>query len=269
MTELFDQFAVNLEMWWPELPRVERVRAAAETGFRLAEIWYWPNWDIPELARAARDHEISITQIGGWDFEPRLNERANRALFREGVSAAVETAAFLGAERINLNGPYLRPGDRRSDVVSQVIEALESVVDVAEAAGVTLMVEPMNLRVDHAGYSLPTSRDVLEVCRAVGSEALGINWDLYHLQISEGDLTGHLTEGIQYVKYVQVADHPGRHEPGTGEIDYSSVLAHLAALGYDGPIGLECSPQVDPERAVARLAAITARASERIGDGGH
>lgn len=251
MSGSLDCFAVNLEMWWPDLSRIDRVRAAADAGFELAEIWYWPNWDIATLARVAQEHGIGITQIGGWDFEPRLHE--SRSEFRDGVAAAIEAAVTLDAPLININGPYLRPGETGSDVVSGVIETLASVVDLAEAADVSLMVEPMNLRVDHPGYSLPTSRDVIEVCRSVGSDALGINWDLYHLQISEGDLTGHLSEGIDHIKYVQVADHPGRHEPGTGEIEYHYVLARLAELGYEGPIGLECSPHHDPGRAIAAI----------------
>lgn len=254
MTTSLDRLAVNLEMWWPELDRLDRVAAAADAGFRLAEIWHWANWDVPALARAMGDHGVAISQIGGWDFEPRLDEVGNRAGLRAGISAAIEAAHALGAGLININGPYLSPGESRSDVVSRVADALGSVVDLAEAADVALMLEPMNLRVDHPGYSLPTSADVIEVCRSVDSDALGVNWDLYHLQISEGDLTGHLAEGIDHVKYVQIADHPGRHEPGTGEIDYAFVLAHLDGLGYEGPIGLECSPQVGPGRALSRLA---------------
>lgn len=253
MTTSLDRFAVNLEMWWPDLDRIDRVAAAADAGFRLAEIWHWSNWDVRALARATLEHGVAITQIGGWDFEPRLDELGNRDAFRAGMSAAIETAHTLGAGLINVNGPYLRPGEERSEVVSRVADALGSVVELAESADVALMLEPMNLRVDHPGYSLPTSTDVIEVCRSVGSEALGVNWDLYHLQISEGDLTGHLDEGIDHVKYVQVADHPGRHEPGTGEIDYAFVLDHLAGLGYEGPIGLECTPQVDPGLALSRL----------------
>lgn len=256
MTIAFDRFAVNLEMWWPELDRIDRVTAAADAGFRSAEIWHWSNWDVPDLARVALEHDVTITQIGGWDFEPRLDE-CNEAALRAGISAAIEAAHTLGAGLINVNGPYLSRGEDRSDVVSRVIDALGSVVDLAEAGDVALMLEPMNLRVDHPGYSLPTSSDVIEVCRSVGSAALGVNWDLYHLQISEGDLTGHLSEGFDFVKYVQVADHPGRHEPGTGEIDYAFVLAHLDGLGYEGPIGLECSPQVDPALALSRLRALS------------
>lgn len=268
---LSDRWAVNLEMWWPELEPLERVAAAAGAGFGLAEIWYWPNWEVAELGAALTEHGVSLTQIGGWDFEPRLHEREHRAAFRDGIAAAIETARALGAPRINLNGPYLRPGEDPAEVRAGVVDAIGSVVDLAEDAGVVLMVEPMNLRVDHPGYCLPTSADVVEVCRAIGSPALGVNWDFYHLQISEGDLSGHLAEGIEQVAYLQVADHPGRHEPGTGEIDYAFVLARSAAFGYDGPIGLECVPRDGAARAVERLAGIEARierVEQELSDGG-
>jgi hydroxypyruvate isomerase len=253
---MFDRFAANLEMWWAHLPPVDRVGAAAAAGFRLAEIWFWPQWDIAALARACLREGVDITQIGGWDFEPRMHEAGHRERFREGIEAAVEVAGTLGAERINLNGPYLRPGEDPRDVRAGVCEALASVVDLVEGTGITLMVEPMNVRVDHPGYSLPTSADVVAVCEAVASPALGINWDLYHLQISEGDLYGHLSDAIAHVAYVQVADHPGRHEPGTGEIAYRYLLGELDRIGYLGPVGLECTPQGTEEDAIHRLRAL-------------
>ena len=261
--EELDGFAVNLEMWWTDRPRVERVAAAAAAGFGLAEIWYWPQWDVDALAAACREHDVAIAQLGGWDFEPRLSEAANRGAFRDGIAAAVDVAHRLGVPRINLNGPVLRPGEERAAVRDRVAEAIAAVVDLAEDGDVTLMVEPMNLRVDHPGYSLPTSADVVAVCEAVGSDALGINWDFYHLQIAEGDLTGHLEEGVAHVAYAQVADHPGRHEPGTGEIDHAFLLGRLRALGYDGPIGLECVPATSETAAVARVAALRAALDAR------
>ena len=258
---MFDRFAVNLEMWWADLPRIGRVEAAARAGFRLGEIWYWPNWDVDALVAACRDHGIRLTQIGGWDFEPRLHDPANRERFRAGIAAAIEVAHRLGVERVNVNGPYLAQGEDRTQVRRGVVEAIRDVLDLVETSGVTLMVEPMNVRVDHPGYSLPTSQDVIEVCEQVGSKSVGINWDLYHLQIAEGDLTGHLSEGLEHVTYVQVADNPGRHEPGTGEIEYGFVLRELTALGYSGPIGLECSPLESEAQAIARIGHV-ARALE-------
>lgn len=250
---VLDGFAVNLELWWSNLPRIERVAAAAAAGFRHAEIWFWPHWDIDLLQSECQRHDVAIAQIGGWDFEPRLDVAANRSAFRKGIADAVDVAQRLEAGRINLNGPILADGDDPAGVRRAIATALAEVVELAERADVTLMVEPMNTRVDHPGYALPDSTAVLEVCERVGSPALGINWDLYHLQIAEGDLSGHLEAGADRIAYVQVADHPGRHEPGTGEIDYAHVLGQVRAIGYDGPIGLECTPRDTPEVAVERL----------------
>jgi hydroxypyruvate isomerase len=138
-------------------------------------------------------------------------------------------------------------------VLESVVAGLRRVVPVVEQAGVTLMLEPMNTRVDHPGYALSTSRRVLDVVRAVGSPNVAVNWDLYHLQISEGDLTGHLREGFEHVAYVQVADHPGRHEPGTGELSFPFLLRTVRELGYVGYVGLECVPKDDPLASAWRI----------------
>ena len=116
-----------------------------------------------------------------------------------------------------------------------------------------LILEPMNIRVDHKGHCLYGSEDAVRICREVDSPMIKINWDLYHMQISEGDLCGRLREGFDQVGYIQVADHPGRHEPGTGEIFYPRVYAELQELGYTGPIGLECSPLEGESAAIERL----------------
>jgi hydroxypyruvate isomerase len=113
----------------------------------------------------------------------------------------------------------------------------------------------MNIRVDHKGHCLYGSPPAIRICQAVGSPWVKINWDLYHMQISEGDLCGRLREGFPYIGYLQLADHPGRHEPGTGEIHYNRVLREVYELGYRGFVGLECVPLRDPleaARAVAR-----------------
>lgn len=260
MRDALARFAVNLEMWWTDQPPIDRVASAAEAGFSQAEIWHWPNWDVKALGDACRRSNITITQIGGWDFEPRMNEPANHADFLQAIEQAATVAHQLGAHRINVNGPYLEPGEDVETVRSGIVECLRKTIPVLDGSGLTLMVEPMNLRVDHAGYSLPTSHDVIDVCQQVDSGALGINWDLYHLQISEGDLTGHFSEGLPWVAYVQIADHPGRNEPGTGEINYANVLRTVDELGYSGPIGLECSPRDSAGTAVERLISLAQEA---------
>ena len=118
-----------------------------------------------------------------------------------------------------------------------------------------LILEPMNVRVDHKGHSLYGSPPSIKIIQAVGSKFVKLNWDLYHMHITEGDLCGHLREGFaaDAIGYVQLADHPGRNEPGTGEIHYPRVLQELATLGYDGYVGLECRPKGSEAEAAAAV----------------
>jgi hydroxypyruvate isomerase len=111
----------------------------------------------------------------------------------------------------------------------------------------------MNGRVDHPGHCLYGSVDAVKICREVDSPMVKINWDLYHMQISEGDLCGRLKDGFDQVGYLQLADHPGRYEPGTGEIYYPRVLRAAHELGYRGFVGLECRPKEGEDLAAKRV----------------
>jgi hydroxypyruvate isomerase len=115
--------------------------------------------------------------------------------------------------------------------------------------------DPKNHRVDHRGHCLYGSEPALRICDAVASPSLKINWDLYHMQITEGDLSRRLREGFRHVGYLQLADNPGRNEPGTGEVHYNRVLKEAHDLGYRGFVGLECSPKQDEITAARRVAA--------------
>jgi hydroxypyruvate isomerase len=132
-----------------------------------------------------------------------------------------------------------------------VIDALKAAAPVAEKANVTLILESMNIRVDHKGHCLYGSAPAIKIVKAVGSKFVKINWDLYHMHITEGDLCGHLKEGFDAdaIGYVQLADHPGRNEPGTGEINYTRVFKELKKLKYDGWVGTECRPLTDEATA--------------------
>jgi hydroxypyruvate isomerase len=136
-----------------------------------------------------------------------------------------------------------------------IITALKRVAPIAEAEKVMLILEPMSIRVDHKGHCLYGSPAAVRICREVNSPMVKINWDLYHMHISEGDLCGHLKEGFDQVGYLQLADHPGRNEPGTGEIHYPRVLRQAYELGYRDFVGLECRPkaaELDAAKAVAQ-----------------
>jgi hydroxypyruvate isomerase len=134
-----------------------------------------------------------------------------------------------------------------------VIAALKRAAPIAEKNDLMLILEPMNVRVDHKGHCLFGSEAAVKICRAVASSHVKINWDLYHMQISEGDLCRRLREGFDQVGYLQVADNPGRNEPGTGEVNWSRVLREAKELGYAGFVGLECIPKEGEAKAAERI----------------
>lgn len=249
------RFAVNIEMWFGGLSYPERMRAAAELGFPAVEFWPWQGKDLEAMDDTRRELGLEIAQFTGWGFSPALCDAANHSAFVDEIGKSAEVAVRLGARCMTVLAGNDQPGLSRAQMHDNLIHGLKLAAPVAEAADVVLILEPLNTRVDHAGYCLSSSDDAVRICRSVGSTHVKINWDLYHQQITEGDLCGRLREGFDQVGYVQLADHPGRNEPGTGEIHYNRVLRELHELGYRGLVGLECSPREGEQLAAERVAA--------------
>lgn len=243
--------ACNMDTWWLDEPFMERFRRAAQHGFGAVEFWnpVEEGRDMRSVAALCRDLSLEIVQFTGW-FGPSLADRANHPTFAATMRLAVELAHDLEAPMFTVVGHEQEDGVDQADCVDHLTAALESVVPILEDAGKTLILEPFN-PVDHQGFFLNGSADALRICREIDSPHVKINWDLYHMQIEEGDLVGHLSEGIDQIGYVQLADHPGRNEPGTGEINYSRVLRELKRLRYDDFVGLECWPTDDVAAARA------------------
>jgi hydroxypyruvate isomerase len=248
------RFAVNVEIWWSKLPLAERVARAAELGFQGIEFWPWRGKDLAELERATKDRGVSVAQFTGWGFEPALCDPANHARAVEEVREACAAARRLACPMLTIVAGNDRPGMTRDEMHAHVIAGLKRLAPVARDHGITLILEPMNGRVDHPGHCLYGSEAAVRICLAVDSPHVKINWDLYHMQLAEGDLCGRLREGFDQLAYVQVADTPGRKEPGTGEIRWPRVLRELHELGYRGFVGLECWPLEDELSAARRVA---------------
>jgi len=247
------RFAVNVEMWWRQLAFLDRITEAARLGFPAIEFWPWRGKDVEAIRERCEGHGIEVAQFTAWGFTPGMNHPENHGRFEEEIRASCETAKTLGAKCMTVVGGNDQAGMSREEMHSNIETALKRVAPIAEAADVMLILEPMNVRVDHAGHCLYGSEDAVRICRAVGSTHVKINWDLYHMQISEGDLTGRLRDGFDQVGYLQLADHPGRNEPGTGEIHYPRVLRAAYELGYRGLVGLECRPKEGELEAARRV----------------
>lgn len=240
--------ACNMESWWTDLPFMLRFKQAAAHGFSAIEFWN-PAADgrnMSDVAALCDELNLRIVQFTGWGG-PSLADVGNHDEFAESIQHAVELARQLDAPMFTVVGHQQLDGIDRVESVSNLTRALGRVVPILENAEKMLILEPFN-PVDHQGHFLNGSADALAICRSIDSPFVKINWDLYHMQLSEGNLVANMRSGLDQIGYVQVADVPGRHQPGTGELNYEYIFTALDEMGYRGPIGLECWPGEDGER---------------------
>lgn len=251
------RFAVNIEMWWKKLPFLDRIRKTAAYGFPAVEFWPWQSKDVDAVAALCRELNVAVAQFTAWGFKPGLNDPANHRAFVDAIRSGCQVAKKLDCKLMTVVGGDDQPGMTQEEMHQNIIRGLKMAAPIAEDHDVTLILEPMNIRVDHKGHCLYGSAPAIRICNEVGSSHVKINWDLYHMQITEGDLCGHLREGFKagQIGYLQLADHPGRNEPGTGEVHYNRVLREAHDLGYRGFLGLECRPREGEHLAAQRVAA--------------
>lgn len=246
--------ACNMESWWTDLEFMQRFEQAAAAGFSAIEFWNVDGRDMNAVAALCRSLRLDIVQFTGWG-DPSLADPANHQAFVESMHGAVEIAHQLDAPMFTVVGHQALAEFSQAQSVANLSRALERVAPILEDAGKTLILEPFN-PVDHQGHFLNGSADALAICRSIGSAFVKINWDLYHMQLTEGNLVANLRDGMDQIAYVQVADVPGRHQPGSGELNYRFIFSALDDMGYAGPIGLECWPaDKDEQQAIVDIIA--------------
>jgi hydroxypyruvate isomerase len=260
------KFAANLTMLFTEAPFLDRFALAAKAGFDGVEYLFPYDFD-KEALRAALDRH-GLKQVlhnlpaGNWAGGERgiaiLPDRIDE--FRRGVASAIDYATALGCMQVNcLSG--IAPVGMPDDVLRTTFVAnLKLAAGELGKFGIRLLVEPIN-RFDIPGFYLNTPDQAASIIAEVGSDNLFIQYDLYHQQRTEGELIGTFGKHQGKIAHVQLADNPGRHEPGTGEIAYPFVFEALDALGYDGWIGCEYKPRTTTQEGLGWLAAARRPAS--------
>ena len=249
--------AVCAEMVFRALPFEQRVRRIAELGF-MVEIWDWTARDVDALVGTG----ATFSSMTGYISGGLADEAGAQDLLRT-AEQAVAVARKLGCPRLNLHGTGL---DARGLPVRPVhhvtgamwltaYRALDRLADLGERADVTFCLENLNTAVDHPGVPFARAADTLSLVEAVGRPGLRMNLDLYHAQIGEGNLIELVRRAGPLIGEIQVADVPGRCEPGTGEINYPAIARALAGMGYGGTIGLEAWASGDDEVALERFRA--------------
>ncbi|MCI1641601.1 MAG: TIM barrel protein [Actinomyces sp.] len=244
--------AACAEMLHQDLPFVDRVARIAERGLQV-EMWGWTDKDLPALARSGADIGSMTGYVSG-----TLTDDEGISAFLESAKRSVEAAKTIDCPRLNFHGTGLGDGGLPVEPVEHVTGemwaratlTIEKLAEIAADADVVFSLENLNLPVDHPGTPFSHPSDTRALVAAVNSPHIRMNLDLYHAQIGDGRLIDTCRESLPWIGEIQIADAPGRCEPGTGEINYRNVAKALKAMGYTGVVAMEAFASESSEDAL-------------------
>ena len=253
------KFAANLSFLFTDVPFPERFARAAAAGFAGVEYLFpydWPAHDVADWLQAARLEQVLFNMApGDWAAGERglacLPHRQGE--FAKSVEQALDYAMILDCERVHCMAGLRPAGIAEAELEATYIANLRHAADRLATAGVTVMIEPINSRIDMPGYWLDDINKGFRLLQAVDRSNVKLQLDLYHAQIIQGDLARTIEAHLPQIGHIQIADNPGRHEPGTGEIHYPYLFDLLDRLGYSGWVGCEYKPKTTTEAGLGWL----------------
>ena len=252
------KFAANLSMLFTELPFLDRFEAAAKAGFKAVEFLFPYAWTAEEIKQRLDEHGLTLVlhnlPAGDWDAGERgiacHPDRVEE--FRAGVVKAVAYAKVLGVGQLNCLAGKAPAGVSDPVLHQTLVDNLKFAANALQAAGLRLLIEPIN-SFDIPGFYLNFTSQALSILDEVGADNAFVQYDIYHAQRMEGELAATMQKHLARIGHIQLADNPGRNEPGTGEINYPFLFKHLERIGYSGWIGCEYKPATTTEAGLGWL----------------
>jgi hydroxypyruvate isomerase len=252
------RFSANLTLLYNEVPFIDRFQKAAAAGFKGVEFMFPYEWAKDVLAEKLSKYQLQMVlhnlPAGDWVGGERgiacLPDRVDE--FINGVKLAAEYATALKCSQLNClvgNTPRNIPEGK---VRQTLVNNLRFAASTLEKSKIRLLIEPVN-NVDMPGFYLTGTRQALELIKEVNHPNIWLQYDVYHMQVMEGNLTRSILNNLPKIGHIQIADNPGRHEPGTGEINYTNLLRSIDAAGYQGWIGCEYKPAGTTENGLGWL----------------
>jgi hydroxypyruvate isomerase len=249
------KFDANLTMLFGEVDFLDRFEAAAKAGFTGVE--YLFPYAYPKEQLVEKLQQNGLVQVlhnlpaGNWEKGERgigcLPDRVNE--FQEGVGKAIEYATALGCKQVNCLMGYAPENVSEIQLYYTVVSNVRFAAAELKKAGIRLLIEPCNTR-DMPGFYLNRTAQALEIIKAADSDNVFLQYDVYHAQVMEGDLCNTIAKNLAHIGHIQIADNPGRHEPGTGEINYPYLFTQLDRMGYSGWVGCEYKPAASTEEGL-------------------
>jgi hydroxypyruvate isomerase len=250
-----------IEPMYSELTFFDRFEAARKDGFEYVEFWSWIDKDLNAVKESASRAGIKINGFNG-DADYSLIDPSHKKNYLDFLKKSVDAARKIGASSVTIHSNALGDGGKvinhymaLSDTVKKcsMYDMLLECAKIAEQSGISMNLEVLNIITDHVGNYLVHTSEAAEMTRLIGSSKLKILYDVYHMQLNEGNLCGNISAFIDQIGHIHVADVPGRHEPGTGEINYARIFEHLEKSGYAGCIGYELFPKTTTAEAVKAI----------------
>jgi hydroxypyruvate isomerase len=250
------KLAANLSMMFTDAPFPERFALAREAGFDAVEFLFPYAYEAAQLAELLRLHRLELVLFnlpcGDWDAGDRgmACDPLRVDEFRAGVPTALRYAAALGVTRLHCMAGKVPAGLAMETARATYIDNLRHAAALAQPHGIELLIEPIN-HYDMPGYFLTGSKQALSIIAEAARPNLFLQYDIYHMQRMEGELSNTIRANLPLIRHMQIADTPGRHEPGTGEINYRHLFALIDELGYEGWLGCEYIPAGDTKAGLA------------------
>jgi hydroxypyruvate isomerase len=241
------KLAANLSMLFTEVPFLERFAAAARAGFRAVEYQYPYEWPAEDIAASAREAGVEVVLHNTPRGDPQRGEHGTACLpgregrFREDFERALHYARTVGCARVHCTAGVMPPGASRADLQATYVANLRHASGLLAAHRMQVLIEPLSVHTV-AGYFLTGSAQAIQVLDQVGAANALLQYDLFHMQVMEGNLAATIERLLPRIGHMQVADVPGRREPGSGELNFAFLLPHIDRLGYSGWIGCEYNP---------------------------
>jgi hydroxypyruvate isomerase len=257
--------SICAEMIYPRVPFIERIDKLNRQGFSTFEFWAWKDKDLGGLENRV-DQGMRVATFSG-QRRGSLVEPADHPGYVAEVQESIQVARRLGCSHLMVLSDELsedgsvttryRPMDAE-ERAGNIALGLKQLAPVAEEQEVTLLLEPLNTLVDHPGYSLSSSKTAFDIIKRVNSGKIKVLYDIYHMQIMEGNVIQNIKDNIDHIGYIHAADVPGRGEPGTGELNYGNIFKAINDAGYKGYVGFEFKPRNDTDGALAVIRDLTA-----------
>jgi hydroxypyruvate isomerase len=242
------KLAANLTMLFNELPFLDRFEAAANAGFQGVEFLFPYAFEVKQIAEKLHQHQLELVlhnlPAGNWEAGERgiACHPGRVAEFKEGVDTAIAYARVLGVKQLNCLAGIVLADVTPELAHSTLVANLTYAAGKLKAEGISLLIEAINT-FDIPGFFLSHTSQAVELIRATGSDNIFVQYDIYHMQRMEGELLNTIKANLPLIRHIQLADNPGRFEPGTGEINYHTIFAQLDAMAYTGWIGCEYKPK--------------------------